>query len=312
MTLGITAAAVDLARSLDIASMALRAGLPLRSGKDYAGPCPRCGGTDRFAISVRKQAFQCRGCGAKGYGAISFAQFLYNVDFPTAVEMLIGQPADPIRLAQQAAKPASSGDEELEKHRQAARLWRRSCPPQDTVVETYVRQRGYRNAIPATLRFLPATDRYPPAMIAARAIPEEPEPGILATPPLSAVDASVHIIRLLPDGLDRERGQQAKITLGQPRCRPVVLAPANDLCGLAVTEGIEDGLTVYQETGLGVWAACSANNMPNLGPLVPDYVEAVTIYAHNDEKGTGQRYADALARILDERGIEVRIEGLGR
>ena len=51
--------------------------------------------------------------------------------------------------------------------------------------------------------------------------------------------------------------------------------------------------------------------MPKLARLVPHYVEVVTIYAHDDENGTGQRYAYALARILDERGIEVRVEGLG-
>ena len=117
--------------------------------------------------------------------------------------------------------------------------------------------------------------------------------------------------RLLLDGSDRERGEKAKISLGQPQGRPVVLAPPNDLLGLAVTEGIEDGLTVYQETALGVWAACGAGNMPNLASRVPDYIEAVTIFAHQDENGAGQRGAQGLADLLYQRGIEVRIEGLG-
>ena len=248
----------------------------------------------------------------KGYGAISFVRFLYGSEFPTAVEILTGQrTADRVRSAGQAPKPATAGNEEREKHRQAALLWQRSRSPQNTVVETYVRRRGYWGSLPATLRFLPTTDRYPPAMIAARAIPEEPEPGTISAPLLSAADACVHITRLLLDGSDRERAEGAKITLGQPLGRPVVLAPPNDLLGLAITEGLEDGLTVHQETGIGVWAACSANNMPKLAMLVPHYVEVVTIYAHDDENGTGQRYAYALARILDERGIEVRVEGLG-
>ena len=43
----------------------------------------------------------------------------------------------------------------------------------------------------------------------------------------------------------------AKITIGSPTGAPLVLAPMNDLLGLAITEGIEDAISVHQETGLG-------------------------------------------------------------
>ena len=84
---------------------------------------------------------------------------------------------------------------------------------------------------------------------------------------------------------------------------PIVIAPPNDLLGLAITEGIEDGLSVYQATGLGVWVAGSAGRMPGLADKVPNYIEAVTIYAHADE--AGQRGANGLADALVERGVEV-------
>jgi hypothetical protein len=35
--------------------------------------------------------------------------------------------------------------------------------------------------------------------------------------------------------------------------------------------------------GLGVWAAGSAVFMPALAPLIPDYIDTVTIYAHDDD-----------------------------
>jgi hypothetical protein len=54
----------------------------------------------------------------------------------------------------------------------------------------------------------------------------------------------------------------AKIMLGPMSGLPIVLAPVNDSLGLAITEGIEDGLSVFEETGLRVWAAGSAGNMP--------------------------------------------------
>jgi hypothetical protein len=152
----------------------------------------------------------------------------------------------------------------------------------------------------------PATDKYPPALIAAFAIPDELEPGLLVPRNVQ----SVQLTRLLPDGSDRERGDDAKITIGSPGALPIVLAPPNDLLGLAITEGIEDGLTAYQATGLGVWAAGNAGRMPKLADTIPDYIECVTIFAHKDNNGAGQDGAYQLAQALDRRGIKVFIEGL--
>jgi hypothetical protein len=86
------------------------------------------------------------------------------------------------------------------------------------------------------------------------------------------------------------------------------VAPPNDLLGLAITEGIEDALTAHEGTGLGTWAAGSATNMPVLAKTVPEYIEAVTIYAHAD-KG-GREGALRLAAALSRRGVEVFVEGL--
>jgi hypothetical protein len=113
---------------------------------------------------------------------------------------------------------------------------------------------------------------------------------------------------LLPDGSDRERGEMAKIMIGRSLGLPIVLAPVNDLLGLAVTEGIEDGLSVFEATGLGIYGAGSAGRMSALADAVPCYVESVTIYAHGDD--SGQRGARELAEGLSRRGMEVFIEGL--
>jgi hypothetical protein len=153
--------------------------------------------------------------------------------------------------------------------------------------------------LPATLGFLPARDKYPPAMIAAFGFADEPEPGILSAS--LDVDA-VHLTRLLPDGSDRERGDQAKIMIARSKGLPVVIAPPNDLLGLAVTEGIEDALSVHEATRLGAWAAGAGGRLPALADVIPVYVECVTIYAHADK--TGQDGARALAEALRLRGIK--------
>ena len=189
----------------------------------------------------------------------------------------------------------------------AKTLWRRSIPINNTVAETYLRdQRGYDGPLPSTLRFLRAGSEYPPAMIAAFGIPGEPEPGVLAISDDQI--RGVHLTRLKPDGSGKAGTERDKFMLGSSSGWPIVLAPANDLLALSITEGIEDGLTMHMMTGRGVWAAGAAGRMPNLAPQIPQYIESVTIHAHDDR--AGQHGAKLLATALKSRNMEIRIEGI--
>jgi hypothetical protein len=47
---------VDIARAIPIEDELARRGIRLRrQGRELVGPCPRCGGRDRFAVNVPKQ-----------------------------------------------------------------------------------------------------------------------------------------------------------------------------------------------------------------------------------------------------------------
>ena len=238
---------------------------------------------------------------------------IYGIGFAEAVEQLIGAPATSAsrsELRAQATLQVGGNQDEHDRrqHCKAAWLWSRRRPISGSIAEIYLREaRGFTGLLPPTLGFLPAWRDHPPAMIAAYSLPLEIEPGILAAPALDPADAAVHITRLQPDGSDRQRGEDAKITIGRPLGRPIVIAPLNDMLGLAASEGVEDALTMYQVTGLGAWAAGSAPYMPPLAAAVPAYTEAVTIYAHDDD---GRRYALKLAQAIHQRGIEVATEGL--
>jgi hypothetical protein len=50
----------EQARAVRIEDEIARRGIKLRGRVDRCGPCPMCGGTDRFAINTRKQVFNCR------------------------------------------------------------------------------------------------------------------------------------------------------------------------------------------------------------------------------------------------------------
>jgi phage/plasmid primase-like uncharacterized protein len=67
-----------------------------RSGAELIGPCPICGGDDRFSVNPKKQVFNCRGCD-EGGDAIKLIQFLDHVDFLHALETLTGQMPPPRR-----------------------------------------------------------------------------------------------------------------------------------------------------------------------------------------------------------------------
>jgi hypothetical protein len=134
---------------------------------------------------------------------------------------------------------------------------------------------------------------------------QESEPGVLFVPP-DAIRA-IHLTRLKPDGIDKADIPNSKIILGRGASGvPIVVAPPNDLLGLAITEGIEEALSVHAATGLGAWAAGSASRMPAMADAVPDYIDCVTIYGDNNKAGIDG--ARALLRGLNDRGIFAQIK----
>jgi Toprim domain len=189
----------------------------------------------------------------------------------------------------------------------AAWLWGRREPcSESNAAGRYLRgTRGFMDAFPRTLGYLPAAGCFPGAMVAAFGFCDEPEPGWIAPP---AIVTGIHLTRLTPEG-EKIAGNKPKIMLGAMSGLPIVLAPVNDCLGLAITEGIEDGLSVFAETGLGVWAAGSAGNMVKIAASIPPYVECTTIFAHRDE--TGLRFAKDAAGLIAAMGTEVHLKGRG-
>jgi hypothetical protein len=84
---------VNRARAVPIEGEIDRRGIKLirRGIAEFVGPCPICGGDDRFAINTKKQVFHCRGCDVGG-DVIKLVEHLDGVDFPTACTTLTGEP----------------------------------------------------------------------------------------------------------------------------------------------------------------------------------------------------------------------------
>jgi hypothetical protein len=101
---------IDEARGADPLVVAQALGVTLKkAGVEWIGPCPACGGTDRFAINTRKRVFNCRG--SEGGDTIAMVEHICGCSFIEAVEQITG-----------GTRPDRSRDEKPEER--AARLKR--------------------------------------------------------------------------------------------------------------------------------------------------------------------------------------------
>jgi len=273
-----------------------------RAGAGWTARCPaHADSTPSLSISVSSNAkvlVHCHaGCDqAQVIGALKFRGLWRDQSSRSFTRDYLSKPVkDPVLYDADRTLVAKS-------------LWTKSVPAKGTPVETYLKKRSLNILLPATLRFLPPTGDYPPTMLAAFGMAQESEPGVLFVPP-DAIRA-IHLTRLKPDGIDKADIPNSKIILGRGASGvPIVVAPPNDLLGLAITEGIEEALSVHAATGLGAWAAGSASRMPALADAVPEFIECVKIVA--DDDNAGRKFSLQLAERLTSRGITVSRKLLG-
>lgn len=79
------------AKDADIKPVADRLGARLKkSGAvEWSGPCPLCGGDDRFSINTKKQVFNCRG--SEGGGVINMVMHVHQTKFIEACAFVLDE-----------------------------------------------------------------------------------------------------------------------------------------------------------------------------------------------------------------------------
>lgn len=159
------------ARAVGVLDELGRRGISLkRAGSEFVGPCPVCGGRDRFGVHARKGIWHCRHAGLGG-DAIALVQYLDGADFLAACETLTGRPpprgegtrATPEELAaREEARRAKAAAREAEAHqyrekerRKAFDIWRASLPIAGTPAADYLARRGIPDPRSRDLRFKP-------------------------------------------------------------------------------------------------------------------------------------------------------------
>ena len=131
-----------------------------RRGLEFVGPCPLCGGDDRFHVrdSGGRAAVGCRGCidgQSSGERAKRFGEVLRAV-FPARGGGVARFPASAPRTA-----PAPGNGGEAARRAIAGRLWAAAVPADDTPARAYLAGRwvwppdGIGPSLPASVRWLP-------------------------------------------------------------------------------------------------------------------------------------------------------------
>jgi putative DNA primase/helicase len=258
--------------------------VPAKCLQDRHGPCPMCGGKDRFRWDNKEGngTFYCSQCGA-GNG-VRLLMLIHGWDF--------------LQTARKIESVIGSAKVEQEKRRltdaecRAAleRRWDEAVPVQPgDPVSLYLRRRlGVDIAVPKVIR----SGRHRPEMVTIVQAPDH-------------VAATAHITLLTEAGEKAPTEKVRWLMRGQIAMGSAVrLSPAAPVMGIA--EGIETAVSASLLTGMPVWSALNEGLLQQWEP--PLIAEKVVVFGDNDRNFVGQAAAYALAKRLSLRKVPISCE----
>lgn len=276
------------------------------------GPCPVCGGRDRFRFDDKegRGTFFCSNCRA-GDG-FRLLELVHGWDFKQAAQWLREEYFQNSPALQVVTPPRVKAPEEDPARIKAnlLRTWKRAkrVTPGDPVWLYLTNERGLPlTHIPRYIRFHPGLPYYS----------EDKDRKKVGTFPvmLTAVIAGdghavgLHRTYLTSDGKKAPVPKPKKLmkTCGVQGGAIRLARAGKKLC---IAEGIETAFAVMAITKLPCWATVSATLMPQV--VIPPDVEEILIFADNDcpdEKGrrAGQEAAAALKQRLEAEGRKVKV-----
>jgi len=257
------------------------------------GPCPMCGGKDRwrFMDTGGSGSWICNHCGHGG-GVELVKQFL-GLEFREAalrIEALLPGASENCAKATDESKARSAMTE----------LWRSGAPVSpDDPAGRYLTMRCGITEYPPGLRFVQAmryrddeTSAVYPGLIAKVTAPDGKPASVHRTYlTLDATKAPVQIPRRMMPGAI---AKGSAVRLGEPSKT------------LGIAEGIETAIAASRIFGLPCWAALNARMMATW--LAPDEVEEIVVFGDHDANYTGQAAAYVCAHKHAMRGRRARVE----
>ena len=258
------------------------------------GPCPMCGGKDRWRFTDidGKGTWYCNNC--HGGNGIALVMKFTRLPFKEAarrIESAIGEvPCTPHRKERS----------EQQKRDALNALWRDSRPvcPNDPV-DRWLRGRGV------------GMQNYPKCLRIGMRIrhsgpPVTWHPAMLAmVTDSSSKPSTIHKTYITDEGTKAPVEKVRMFCAGRvPAGGAVRLTPPAAILGVA--EGIETALAAIKIFSIPTWSALNAGGVERFEP--PIETERLIIFGDNDQNGVGQRATYALAARLSGRlQLEIRI-----
>jgi hypothetical protein len=295
-------ALIARARDVRIEDELARRGVKLkRQSRWLTGPCPVCGGRDRFSTNLTKQLWNCRGCGTGG-NIIQLVQHLDGLAFPEAVRLLTGEAEK--RPQAKTPSPPPQQDE----RKAWLPIWQQARDPPDSLVERYFRDHRHLE--------LPSAEvvRFHPHCVFGEGQPRRPCMIALVRNIRSNEPQAIHRTALNQDGTAQRDadGKKLCLSLGPIRGGAIKLTSDEDvtLC-LGVGEGIESAMSLRARPEFGlspVWSMVCAGGFGWLPVL--SGVESLWIAVDHDRpdkngERAGQKRAAELRQRWASAGREV-------
>lgn len=299
----------------DILTMAKELGAKLkRAGSYWVGPCPTCGGTDRFSVNPGRRTFNCRPVG--GGNVVTMVRHIERLSFLEACEKINGEPppgrkSTPLTEEEKAEierRRRRAAAEQEKRDKAAARklagkietagtIWRNTIPLTGTIAERYLIRRGLRIppcGWPDCLGFHPNLEWtlgrvYEDGPMGRELVKQGPFfPALVCR--VDAADGTpcgVWRIYLDADG-NKAPVDNPKVGLGQGGAIRIGGGDAH----IGAAEGAETALAAWEMTDYRkpVWALQSTSGMIGFDP--PAFIKSVMIFPDGDiaheDKRTGK------------------------
>jgi putative DNA primase/helicase len=252
------------------------------------GPCPLCGGRDRFRFDDRngEGTYYCNQCGA-GVGVL-LVRKKHGWNHREAcdeIDRIIGA-GGPAAAPRPVEKSAANREAAIRRALDAA--------TSSSVVDAYLTRRGLSVRSPV----LRGDPRCPYFDSEGKRIGRYP--AVLA--PIIGPDGTLQSVARIYD-TDVEPRKKIMPPVSTIKGAAVRLFEPDE--ELAIGEGIETCLAVRELFGVPTWAALSAPGIEAFEP--PPGLLRLHIYADHDANATGQRAAYILAHRLSRTGLTVQV-----
>lgn len=252
------------------------------------GPCPLCGGKDRFRFDDKNGtgSYFCSGCGAgDGMGlAMKFTNQSFK-DTAKRIDQIVGN-VEASNVTEFKRDPAIA----------LRKVFAGSTEPKGTLVEKYLNSRGLDLPV-RDISFHPAVSYYEQGKFVAK------YPAMLATYSNAAgAPNTLHVTYLTEDGRKRDLSAPKKIMTPKEHMGGGAIRLFEPAEVMGIAEGIETALAAAKLGEIPVWASTNTNMLEQWQP--PEGVRCVHIYADNDMNYAGQASAYRLAHKLMIAGIQ--------